>query len=90
MILDPEDIRSRSFFEIVFQILIATGNHEPGSSQPETQDMKDVLALPHPQINAVMIKEMLPQEDPIPHVLFVPEIMRVLPEIMIYLFQDFI
>ena len=52
--------------------------------------MKDVLALPHTHINAMVIPEMLPQEDPIPHVLSVTKIMRVLPEILIYLFHDFI
>ena len=44
-----------------------------------------VLALPHPHINPIVTPEMMPQEDSIPHVLFVAKIMRVLPEILIYL-----
>ena len=90
MILDPKHIRSTMFFKIVFQILIASGNHWPGPSYPEPQEMKDDLARPHSYINSIMIRGMLSQEYFVPHVLFVAEIMRVLLKILIYLFHNLI
>lgn len=80
---DSEDIRSGRFSFNCFQLLIGLSNHWPWSPEPESEHVEDILVLPYTHINAVMIREMLSNENPIPNVLPVAEVMRTFSEIFI-------